>query len=125
MVMPWQDDFGKLTDNEDYLDNLFNDEPKIPGGTNPLIDNLINPDNKFDPDQLKPNGGNNGLNNGGNGDQNELPIPIDWFEPEKVDDKSIEEILSENPDSYGIDDDILEKLGFKAPPEEEDFDMDF
>ena len=119
MVMPWQEDFGKLTDNEDYLDNLFNDEPKIPGGTNPLIDNLINPDNKFDPDQLKPNGGNNGSNSGGNGDQNELPIPIDWFEPEKVDDKSIEEILSENPDSYGIDDDILEKLGFKAPPEEE------
>ena len=62
------------------------------------------------------------MNNGGNGDQNELPIPIDWFEPEKVDDKSIEEILSENPDSYGIDDDILEKLGFKEPPAAIDYD---
>ena len=72
---------------------------------------------------MKPNGGgyngssNDIINNSGNG--NEPPIPIDWFEPEKVD-KSIEEILSENPDSYGIDDDILEKLGFKALDTEEE-----
>ena len=63
------------------MDNLFKpDEPKVPGFDNPLIDNLINPDNKFDTDTLKPDGGNsNNDDNDQNG--NELPNIIDWYEP--------------------------------------------